>query len=292
MKRIGWVAALLLLVSSSFALAGDEPEHRVLVYGLAIAAGCSEREARLIANSSWSMDMNHTTEAMHGAFREDVPAITNVVQALRKDPGLAARLMSDDKTLDRFIFDDKGALSRIGPAAFLHALNPKKGETTAAFKDYMQTQMDSLRQSGAGAEQLRQARLVLMGQYLHMYVDSFVHPDDPVFGHAKEGHPADYAYAHPEKFTQAALGTVKELRGFLKEDGRHDVDKRLETIGLGSEEKQKEFCAKLVDAVARGYSQDPDKQNVVQRYTGDVSPEEVRHAEKNVESTMNAFFKG
>ncbi len=291
MKRIlPWTMALFLLLSPASVVAGDEPEHRVLIYALAIASGCSEREAKLIANSSWSMDMNKSTLAMRGAMDHDVPALAYVVNSMRKDPALAGRMMSDNETLDRYIFRDNGPLARIGPAAFMHALNPKKGDTIVAYKDYMRTQVDSLKNAGAGAEQVRQARLVLMGQYLHMYVDTFVHPDGPVIGHGFEGHPADYAYAHRKEFTEAAVATMTQLRGFLQEDGRK-VDDRLQQIGLGSAEKQREFCKTLVDAVADGYSWRHTRLNPKNQYFGEISREEVQASEKKVEKAMNGFFK-
>src|SRR5438105_1128553 len=58
------ICCLISLLCSAPAQAGDEPEHRHMIYALAIAAGLTATEAKVVADGSWSIDQNVSTLAI------------------------------------------------------------------------------------------------------------------------------------------------------------------------------------------------------------------------------------
>ena len=115
--------ALLVLVSLlhvGHACAGEEAEHRFLVYALALGAGFSPEDSRTLADASWSQDTNLSTVAFSGM--SDVRSTAAEAAALTKDPARMRALMTDDDAIDREFTEPAGAFRRIASTAMVHSI--------------------------------------------------------------------------------------------------------------------------------------------------------------------------
>ncbi len=253
-------AALTVLLAAAAVRAGDQPEHRQMVYALALAAGYGPGEAKVVADGSWSMDCNESTTAFRSLAADGKAALAECSRVIA-DPRFGARLLTEDRALDAVIFAPGAPLARIGPAAFNHALmtDPRSHGSDrnqpgmdAVYREYIRNQTARLHGAGLSAEDVRRTQLLLVGQYLHQAVDSFVHPRDALFGHALEGHTPDYTYAHVESYTQAANKVLTTLRTFRPEVP--PAADRGSPLPFANSEAQLAFCHRLVEAAAAGYN--------------------------------------
>src|SRR5438270_7152783 len=92
-SRVSLLVALTvtnLVAIGSPAFAGEEPEHYHLVYALARTVGFSDRDARLVATASWSVDLNDDTTAFNAKRGGSLATgdIAKVVKFLPASPGV------------------------------------------------------------------------------------------------------------------------------------------------------------------------------------------------------------
>lgn len=290
--KLGAAFLLVFLCGVSPVLAGDEAEHLYMIQALAAVAGFSPQEAKIIADGSWSMDKNPSTTAFRG-----LPSVVEVAfagGAVIRDPEFAQRLLTDNRTLDTELFSPTGRLARIGPAALIHSLmhDPRqppgvaiKPGLDAAYHRYIREQIQRFEVDGLAAADRKTIRLLLIGQYIHQFVDAFVHPEDPLIGHVLAGHAPDQAWANPTKFKQAAFYALKELRLLRTELG--PADDRMKALHLDTEQRQQAFCSQLVDAIARGYGRKIKTPSAVYQ---EISRADLVRITVNVEELMNRFF--
>lgn len=287
-------ALVALALTASAARAGDEPEHRHMIQALAQAAGFSAEAAKVIADGSWSMDKNPATTAFGGG--QDAVDVALAGGAVMRDPAYATALLTDDRALDAELFRPGGRLARIGPAALMHSLvhdprrrpgDPIKPGLDAAYHRYLREQVRGLEGRGVPSGDVARVRLLLAGQYIHQFVDTFVHPEDPLVGHAAAGHTPDQAWANAARLKAAAFVTLKELRILRTEMG--PADDRLRALRLDTDERQRAFVGGLVDAIARGYGRE-SKTPVGIWQRAEISRTEMVQITRNVEDYMNGFF--
>lgn len=254
------IAGMLLWAEQSGdCQAGGEAEHRLMVAAAAEAMGFSPEHAKVLSDGSWSMDQNVATLAFR--LEVDVEGYLRHRLKVMAKPEYARALQSDDALFDEVYFSPKGEMSRIGPSAFVHSLmqDPRARANDSntpgldhAFHRYVDVQTERLRESGVTLPRVRQAQLLMYGQYLHQVVDSFVHPHDPLAGHALEGHAPDRAITHPEQYKQAMV-KVMQLLNTLPDDLR-PLRHRSTALELDRTEGQIRFAGDLVDAVSHGYA--------------------------------------
>jgi tetratricopeptide (TPR) repeat protein len=307
MRRAHIVAALLAFSISSPCFAGDEPEHRPLIYALAITAGFSPEEAKVIADGSWSMDRNKSTLALQEGFKGKIDDFENIMIAMlmvATDPEYADELLNHKSpALDKLLFSEDSLLARVGPAAFIHSLvadpRQKQGDKNqptldAAYRKYIREQSQGLQNSGKSEETVKRVKLLLIGQYMHQLVDSFVHPHDPLLGHLRKLHGPDYAIHNEAAFGQAAFKALRALTTLLPEV-RPAEPGRLKKLGLETTEQQLDFCRNLVASVKSGYSS--ARRILHTRMTTevtdpfDVTDREVRAVSKALEGAMSEHFQ-
>jgi len=293
---VGW-----LVLGSCAGEAGDQPEHRHMIYALAVAAGFTPSEAQVIADGSWSLDNNSATLALKPGLdaKDDVRDYVRFRLKATTDPAYAERLLRDNAALDQEIFAPKGGLARIGPAAFMHSLmhdprahgdDPNTPGLDAVYRGYMREQTRELQAGGKSAADVKTTQLLLVGQYMHQLVDSFVHPRDPLKGHLLELHGPDYAVNRPDAYAQAGFKALTAMRVILPEirprDERRDTALRFDTP-----EKQLQFTRGLVDAMARGYDpayspSHPERSRSTLRDASAIPPQVLARVTTNVEQYM------
>jgi tetratricopeptide (TPR) repeat protein len=297
-----------------------------MIYALAITAGYSTQDAKVIADGSWSIDQNNATLALRGGLGMvfDAADVIRFTHRINKDAAFREKVLDKNhpEELNRILLSPDGDLGRIGPAALMHSLladpkahgdDPNTPTLDVLNRDYIRDQAARLRASGLGDADVNKAQLLLTGQYLHQLVDSFVHPHEPLLGHAFEGHGADYAIHHQEEFTQAAFKALTALN-VMRPELTGQTDNRLKALRLETTEKQLNFCEGLVNAVAEGYDlarkerrdhqvaataavagferKLPDlKQLRKPRDFQEITPKERVHAGETVQRYMNMFFE-
>jgi hypothetical protein len=294
--------ALLVLVGLlhvGHACAGEEAEHRFLIYSLALGAGFSPEDSRTLADASWSQDTNLSTVAFSGM--SDVMSTAAEAAALTKDPARMRALMTDDEAIDREFTEPAGAFRRIASTAMVHSIvhdpqrlrsaNPElddktfhpedariRGNLDAAYHRYLREQVAGLRESGDTPEGVHTAGLLIAGQYLHQFVDAYAHPEDAVVGHAREGHPPDEAWADPERFKTAAFWTLRELK--ILRGSLETTDERGSLFALSSDADQKAFADEMVDALIRGYDPSVARKIPGVGYVMGLAPSELSEKDK------------
>jgi tetratricopeptide (TPR) repeat protein len=295
----------LLAVSCRPGEAGDQPEHRHMVYALGVAAGFTPAEAKVVADGSWSIDNNDATLALKGGLRatEDVSDYVRFRANVTTDNAYAARLLGDNAALDHEIFSPRGGLARIGPAALMHSLmrdprghagDPNTPGLDAAYRDYIREQARELRATGHAPADVKTTQLLLVGQHMHQLVDSFVHPQDPILGHVVERHGPDYAVNNPDAYARAGFKALTAMRVVLPEIRPPDAQ-RDRALRFDTPEKQLQFTRGLVDAVARGYNptylpSHPELSQSPVRNTFEVSPDVLTRVTANVERYMGGVL--
>ncbi|MDP7018699.1 MAG: hypothetical protein QGG36_23065 [Pirellulaceae bacterium] len=250
-----FLSALLFPIS---AYGGGEAEHRHMIAALAHAVGFSDRDAKVISDGSWSMDENAATLAFRSLDPDAVDYVKHRVK-VTTDGQYAQSLLQSDAEFDKTYLDPKGSMSRIGPSSIVHSLmsDPRgRGDANTpgldhAFHSYIRDQSQQLRADGASLNRTREAQLLLYGQYMHQVVDSFVHPHEPIQGHALQGHAPDRAITHPAQYTRAAVKVLQLMRT-MPEDLRPNRH-RAKSLQLGSAEGQTKFASGLVGSMAAGY---------------------------------------
>lgn len=271
-----WRLALLVALGlwrAAGACAGEEPEHRFLVYALALGAGFSPEDSRTLADASWSQDTNRSTVAFSGV--NDIRTTAAEAAALTRDPARIRELMQNDEAIDYEFTDPDGAFRRIASTAFVHSIvddprrlrgaNPQResdgkfhpedayirGNLDAAYHRFLRGQQSALRDAGEEEARVHAAGLLIAGQYIHQFIDAYAHPEDAVVGHAGQGHLPDQAWADPERFKTAAFWTLRELK--LLRGTLETTDERGALFRLSGDADQKAFANDMVDAIVKGY---------------------------------------
>lgn len=238
-------AAVALLLASRPAFAGEEPEHYHLVYVLARTVGFDDKDARILASASWSVDLNPDTIAFDPA-RGD----------FRKVASYAAKLSHSDDDTVRQLYSDQGLLAHAPKGMMYHALGRESDRRT------IDAEWQRLLTGPAARE--RVGRLVLTGMYLHFVVDRYVHPPDAILGHLLLIHQPDRAIANPVKFQAAAEDVFSILKKTALEVGgeggrRIDVDARLRALELDDLEQRRRYHSQIVSALSKAYGIVPDQ---------------------------------
>ena len=275
------VIALALTVSDSPSEAGDFPEHWHLVYYAARVAGYSMDDARLIADASWAVDQNDDTLAT--GHVQDIQSWAKRIW-LNNELYL---LPNNEAGLKAAIFSNDGRLLTQG--VLLHSLisnttcggnsnEPQldfsaRAAARKVYEKYIHDvgQAENLQPD----ESTRKLRLILTGMYLHFVVDSHVHPEFAIPGHAPSGHQTDYTPNNVHGFAQAGADVYSILvneRQFLApgEDGSSGAtrltnrDELIRRYGLdngllegitceGSPSSAYCFFREVVETIAHGY---------------------------------------
>ena len=127
---------LLPLFLPSACRAGLKAEHYDLVYALALTVGYSKKEAKMVADGSWSIDNNPDTLAFRFVgdttslfqAKDDILDTHDLLDKVKEDRQYALRLRTNDTKLEELIFtatnraERNGWASRYAPAMVLHAL--------------------------------------------------------------------------------------------------------------------------------------------------------------------------
>lgn len=260
------------LAGTGGARAGEEPEHRFLIYALALGAGFSPEDSRTIADASWSQDTNQATVAFRSG---DIRATIAEAVALTRNPSRIRLLMQDDAALDRELLGPAGALRRVASTAFVHSIvhDPRRlrgadpqakperefrpedayirASLDASYHRFLREQQQGLRASGEAPARVHQAGLLIAGQYIHQFLDAYSHPENPVLGHGPSGHLPDWAWNDPPRYKTGALWTLKELK--LLRAKLETTDERGALFQLAEDAGQKKFADAMVDAIIKGY---------------------------------------
>jgi hypothetical protein len=251
------LAALLAGMATAPAYGGEEPEHRHLVFALALGAGFSPEDARTISDASWSQDQNTSMIAFDGADFLPGGARVNIVNM---DIAEFRNTLNHDVVLDAQLYGPYGTLRRIATSAVIHSMvdDPQQARGTAfrptldaAFHSYMRQQDEAMRNRAEDPARRHAANLILAGQYIHGFVDSFAHPEDAVSGHALFGHLPDQMVHRSQHYKDAAFWTLKELK--LLRGRLETTDERGALFSLNADDQQRAFASRMVDAIVKGY---------------------------------------
>lgn len=211
------LALALAFTAESPSHAGDYPEHWHLIYYIARVAGYNLDDATLIADSSWAMDQNPDTLAT--GHQSDI-AIW--LRELETSTSLLT-ISGDNEALTAALYGEHARLLTQG--ALFHSLLSKSrcnpgtegdSESTISARDaaakLYRRYIDQYGQASNPNpdEGTRKLRLILLGMYLHFVVDSYVHPEFAIPGHAPV-HQPDYTPNNMGPFTEAALDAYSVL---------------------------------------------------------------------------------
>jgi hypothetical protein len=183
--RIAVLLSLTVLVSLP-ARAFDRVVHYDVVYAVAIANGFSQQDATIIARASQSLDDNLSTTAFD----------TKLI------PKEIAQVASGEVTLPE--------LPHMRAGQVFHALTENRTQVEEAHIARIEAALRDPNVSG-------DRRLLYLGEYLHFVADVAVHPTDPMWGHAAEGHKTDRADLNPEKLTIATALLDEKVQQYIKD---------------------------------------------------------------------------
>ncbi|QVL30300.1 TolC family protein [Telmatocola sphagniphila] len=229
---------------------------------MAIAVGYTPEEAKILSDGCWSLDMNDTTTALPSAnptYWEYVKTVLATHTALHSP--MAKKLCDkNDPALDQLVFNTGGGdFGRIGRGVFYHALyqdEPKddarheKGGAPSLdkpWKQYIKFELAKMKDQGWPEDVVQKYKLILIGQYLHMLLDSYVHPPNPWIGHSLQGHEPDYTANHKDWYKNAVRRVLTELRS---DDFIQGSKGQFTSFGVKDTEKEKAFAEGLVNALA------------------------------------------
>jgi len=176
--RAAMLAAFLACISPP-ALAFDQVVHHSLVYAAAIANGLSPEDAAIVANGSYSLDENDTTTAFSMSLLSDEAraAIDRLPRGIE---------------LPMKIIEELIELPHMRSGQVFHALSSPQNRkfVQQAHLRRINRVLTDPNEPGT-PEQKRKRALLYLGEYLHFVGDTVVHPNEPLLGHALEGHVPD-----------------------------------------------------------------------------------------------------
>ena len=306
----------VLLLPSAARAGKDMPEHYHLIYAAMLAAGFGPKEAKIIADASWSVDQNPDTLAIRDRKKPDIDD-TEALIGIFSDPNLARQLSTGNAKIDELIFtplpeaNKQGWASRFAPAMVLHGLMTGREQMDIVFPKYFKEETKALNNKKVDADTLRTVQLILLGQYMHQVIDRFVHPMDPVMGHGLKGHLPDLAIHQPANYEAAIVKAIELARKFIgfddaadkalkiePADDRPKVD-RFKELGLdlkkdGKKKNLETFAHDLVAAVCAGY--DPGRTlSLKAMFLGmdwkEVTTDEKNKIKENLEQVMNWYYR-
>lgn len=219
---VGLAAALLTCGAGAAlpALAGDIATHLTATYMLALKAGYSDADARIIASANWSMDLNANTTALPVVDYNDPDDYARTfgrVSEYAPTPPVPGRTISHTAaTLATMLVEHP---ARGGAYHSLGSSPQEAHESLAALHDGATNAVEDARRTGD-----HRRELIAVGQYLHGLQDAYFHQHDgkpysKEIGHALGGTDTDKVATHFTAAVRAYESTLTALQGF-KDQGK------------------------------------------------------------------------
>ena len=237
-----------VLVASPPVDAGGKVEHYDMTFAIAYQVTGELDFARTVADAAWSMDENDDTTAVADDIRLQTRAASYLARV--GAAGQIDELANDRGAIQRQLHE--GDLRYIAQGFMHHALG--SDGSRADFKSLFPKYAESVLRDHPGDETLRR---VLLGMCAHTLVDSFVHPEDPVFGHG-QSHQIDMLPNLKARYTAAA----RAVRDLMRHGLPPAIPPPASTPAGAGFEADDEFCRKLVDTLAATYTQKDNKEYV------------------------------
>lgn len=252
--------AALILGEARPVSGGGQLEHHTMPFAMAFLVGFNDRDSKILADASWSVDLN---PALTTSGRGGVVERVRWFVRLARDPAYRRALLEDDAAFERELSDPGSALAPIAQGAFHHALVDDarrqrnvaiRPQLEAAYHAYIRKQAADFAEVGMRADHARTATLILIGQYTHNFVDAYPHPYDPLWGHSRKGQQPDLAWQNVESYTDSAHYLYQALR-VMRMD-LPGADDRQRAFRLQTLEAQRTAARSVVEAITAGYWHD------------------------------------